>query len=122
MNPHGALQLQVSVIPYTKLNRVLCPIPGDGKTIEFFHLLFDEILYETIVRQTNKKAEKLNEKHLVCINDDFFIRSSKFRTNILSYGTPGQSSINQDCRDFFRIHGHRAPLLASVDGVFAPHK
>lgn len=71
------------VIPFTKVNRVLCPIPGDGKPTEFFRLLFDEILYETIVRQTNKKAEKLKENHLVCINDDLFIRSSKFRTNIL---------------------------------------
>lgn len=28
------------VIPFTKVNRVLCPIPGDGKLIEFFHLVF----------------------------------------------------------------------------------
>lgn len=43
------------VIPFTKVNRVLCPIPGDGKPTEFFRLLFDEILYETTLLDKQTK-------------------------------------------------------------------
>uniref|UniRef100_A0A1B6LFF4 PiggyBac transposable element-derived protein domain-containing protein n=1 Tax=Graphocephala atropunctata TaxID=36148 RepID=A0A1B6LFF4_9HEMI len=43
-------------IPFTEENRLKVSIPGNNKPIDWFYLLFDIILLENIVRETNRYA------------------------------------------------------------------
>lgn len=46
-------------IPFTKENKLLVPIPGDNRPVDWFFLLLDEPLLESICKYTNKYALEL---------------------------------------------------------------
>lgn len=56
-NPQWSPATQgMRVIPFTKQNELLVPIPGENKPIDWFLLLCDDLFLENIVKESNKYA------------------------------------------------------------------
>ncbi|KAG5891594.1 hypothetical protein JTB14_032537 [Gonioctena quinquepunctata] len=45
--------------PFSKINELLQPIPGNGDPIDYFRAIFDDNILDLIVRETNNYAEQV---------------------------------------------------------------